>query len=81
MGRRLLLVLLLLWFAGCSVETESSPPTVEKPAAKPEPARAPSGPRVDQFNLPLEIDIEGLIDQMRAERDAELLVNVLGGAG
>ena len=89
MGRGLLPVLLLLWCAGCSAETESSPasspglskttpptaqkpfsrepmastgapppPTAEKPAAKPEPAGTPSGPRVDQFNLPLEIHIE-----------------------
>jgi len=45
----------------CKSETSTStpsPPTAEKPAANPEPARAPSGPRVDQFDLPLEIDVE-----------------------
>jgi hypothetical protein len=35
-----------------------SPPTAEKPPAKPEPAKTSSGPRVDQFNLPLEIQVE-----------------------
>ncbi len=62
MRRRLLLPLVMLFgFAGCSVETKSSPvsiPAVEKSPAKPESAKTPCGPRVGQFNLPLEIHIE-----------------------
>ncbi len=35
---------------------------------------------VQRGGRPLEIDIESLIDQMRAERGDELLASVLGGA-